>query len=329
MARRKKTSVVDILFDISATLPWWVSIIIAVMTYLVCHSFATAELPVAKNMAEFGPAIQKTILKSLATVLQYVLPVIFLIGAAASALVQAKRRGLSKVREEPHSGDGQFRRFWAPPTTETPKDDQFGKDAYAMWKDASVQPAPPERLDATRWSPELLTALDWKRFEEVCAGLFERLGFTAQVAAFGPDGGVDIRLFRPPAEHPVAIVQCKSMRKVGVEVVRALHGVMTSQRVPEGILASTGAFSGDAHRYGKDNHIDLMDGDAVLKSIRTLTSEQQTDLLKLATHGNYTTPTCASCGVKLIKRQPKSGGKPFWGCVNYPRCKTTMYLSKA
>jgi len=48
-----------------------------------------------------------------------------------------------------------------------------------------------------------------------------------------------------------------------------------------------------------------------------------------ATAGDYTTPTCASCGVKMIVRTPKAGGKAFWGCVNYPRCTMIIYTAGA
>ena len=29
-------------------------------------------------------------------------------------------------------------------------------------------------------------------------------------------------------------------------------------------------------------------------------------------------------GTKFIPRQPRAGGKPFWGCQNYPRCHSTL-----
>ena len=68
---------------------------------------------------------------------------------------------------------------------------------------------------------------------------------------------------------------------------------------------------------------------AVLASILTLTDEQQAGLLRLATAGDYTTPTCPSCAVKMTKREPKAGGKTFWGCVNFPRCRSIINMAKA
>lgn len=44
------------------------------------------------------------------------------------------------------------------------------------------------------------------------------------------------------------------------------------------------------------------------------------DLLKFAFEGGYTTPTCASCGIRMVKRDGKRGA--FWGCLNYPKCRS-------
>ncbi|HEX9171356.1 MAG TPA: topoisomerase DNA-binding C4 zinc finger domain-containing protein, partial [Telluria sp.] len=58
------------------------------------------------------------------------------------------------------------------------------------------------------------------------------------------------------------------------------------------------------------------------KKIRDLPADDQQALLRFAFEGDYTTPTCASCGVKMVARDSKRGA--FWGCQHYPRCKTTL-----
>jgi len=216
------------------------------------------------------------------------------------------------------------------PTKKYPWPGPPEQDLYPLWKSASIDADQVAKVDASRWSRELLALLEWKRFEEVCAGLFERLGFNTKTATCGPDGGIDIHLYRAPSDQPVALVQCKAWntRQVGVEVVRALLGVMTAERVSDGIFVTTSTYSGDAIKFAKKNNIDLMDGEAVFKAIHTLTQEQQDSLLKLATAGDYVTPTCPSCGIKMKKRMPRSGGKPFWGCVNYPRCNSMLGMTR-
>ncbi|MDP5239652.1 topoisomerase DNA-binding C4 zinc finger domain-containing protein [Uliginosibacterium sp. 31-16] len=41
--------------------------------------------------------------------------------------------------------------------------------------------------------------------------------------------------------------------------------------------------------------------------------------MELATEGDWTTPTCGHCGIKMVAREGKSGS--FWGCRNFPRCR--------
>ncbi len=45
-------------------------------------------------------------------------------------------------------------------------------------------------------------------------------------------------------------------------------------------------------------------------------------LLAFATEGDWTTPTCPSCGAKMVDRDSKRGR--FWGCSNFPNCKATL-----
>jgi restriction system protein len=330
---RKKTSPVEGLFEIAVLLPWWAGVGLALVAYFVCHSFATAEIAVGTKPGELGHAIGQTIVKTIASVAQYVLPMILLAGAAASAIAKAKykTRFPRQVRSQAANGprpNGPRPSGPPGPKSVEPWSDQHGADIYPIGNSASAEVAKSEEVDATRWSAELLAALEWKRFEEVCAGLFERLGFSTKLATCGADGGIDIHLYRPPTEQPVAIVQCKAWTKqVGVKVIRELRGVMTSERVAKGIFVTTSTYSDDAIAFAQANQIHLMDGDEVLKTILKGTEEQRARLLQLATAGDYTTPTCASCGVKMIARRRKLGGKSFWGCVNYPKCKMIINMA--
>ncbi len=72
-----------------------------------------------------------------------------------------------------------------------------------------------------------------------------------------------------------------------------------------------------------------MDGSALLRLIATRTPEQQQALLDVAFEGDYWRPTCVSCGIKLVDRTPSKGGAAFWGCSNYPRCKSRLPMVAA
>lgn len=195
----------------------------------------------------------------------------------------------------------------------------------------AAEPTPVSTLAAVAlrpdaWSSEALRMLEWKRFELLCARYYEAVGFTTATLAAGPDGGIDVKLFKVDPAKPLAIVQCKAWNThaVGVKEIRELRGVMVHEGVGRGIFVTTGAYSPDALQFGAANPIQLLDGDAFAKKLLDLPLEKQKALLDFAFEGDYRTPTCASCGSKMVARDSKRG--PFWGCVAYPRCKTRLAM---
>lgn len=87
MARKRQSAAEDLL-DIAASLPWPLSLFIAAALYLGLHHFAAlVPLPV-KSVAELGEATHRTMLIALAEIFQYLLPILFVIGAGASWIKQ-------------------------------------------------------------------------------------------------------------------------------------------------------------------------------------------------------------------------------------------------
>lgn len=185
-------------------------------------------------------------------------------------------------------------------------------------------PTHPLPTRPTQWSLDALRSLEWKRFELLCARYYEAVGFSSATLAAGADGGIDVKLFRIDPSKPLAIVQCKAWnsRQVGVREIRELLGVMVHEQVARGIFITTGSFSADALAFGAANPIQLLDGPAFLGKVLDLPAEKQAALLAFAFDGDFCTPSCASCGVKMVARDSRRGA--FWGCVHYPRCKTTL-----
>ena len=197
---------------------------------------------------------------------------------------------------------------------------------------ASAAPAPaPTIADAITgtpgWSADLLSRIEWRRFEAVVEALFAQAGFQTRAQSHGADGGVDIWLHsRHQPDRAVSLVQCKHWhgRAVGVDKVRELRGVMAAHGVERGQFVTTAHFTPDAQAFAAGNGIRLLDGAGLLALIAQRSTEQQQALLDVALEGEYWRPTCASCGVKMVERAVRSSGKAFWGCVNYPRCRTTL-----
>jgi len=197
--------------------------------------------------------------------------------------------------------------------------------AFAAIK-RTTAPAPGAKPDAGPWSALLLKQLEWRRFEELCAACFEMEGYVARVARTGADGVVDIHLCAAGSDKPSILVQCKAWDayRVGIEPVRRLRAAMTASRIAEGMLVSSGRFTPEAADYAGKQSIRLVDGTAFLARLAALPPEKSLALLKFATLGDYLTPTCPSCSIKMVSRKSTRQGRKFWGCRNYPQCKQTL-----
>lgn len=182
-------------------------------------------------------------------------------------------------------------------------------------------------VDTGRWTPELLKRLEWRRLEELCAAYFEALGFRADLAGAGADGGAAINLYEQGSASASILVQCRPWNayRVGIKPVRELRRAMMSANVGEGVLVTSGKFTLEARDFADAQRISLIDGDELLGKISALVPEQALALLKLATQGDFLTPTCPSCGIKMIPRKSTAHGRTYWGCRNYPGCKHTFY----
>ena len=276
--------------------PPWLCVVLASVSYLVLHSLAgmNADTGGAPSAAHLGTVVGRSALIAVSKMLQYVLPALLLVLAASGAL-----RSLGPSRS---------------------------------WGDASPpvlsQVSEAQRVvpDTSRWSLELLRALEWKSFEQTCAAYFETLGFRCKVAGEGADGGVDIQLFPDEGSTPAIIVQCKAwnVRQVGVKPIRELFGVMAADGVSEGVFVTTGTYTSDAKEFARDKNMHLIDGADFLQKITAASVEDQQKLLGLATSGDFTTPTCPSCGIKMVERRSGQPGARLWGCPRFPQCRTML-----
>lgn len=318
MARRPRKHGLGWL-ELFSLLPWWLCVALAVASYVVLHWVAGMRPDPRGFGAQPAQYVVGSWLRGLALLGQYVLPFAFLIAAVISGFRSSPSRRLVRdVREDPSWGS-------RPLDPVAPE-----RDLYADWKDVGRFEPAEAAIDTSRWSLELLKALDWKRFELLCAGYFEELGFRAETTKAGPDGGVDIRLFTKDSRHPAIVVQCKAWRNVpvGVGQVRELLGVMTAAGVKEGIVATVGTFTSEAKAFALGKDIHLIEGEDFIAKLRNLAADGQQSLLAFATEGDFTTPTCPSCGIgnRMKLRTSGKDGARFWGCGNFPRCRSTMQM---
>ena len=187
--------------------------------------------------------------------------------------------------------------------------------------------ATPSRPQA--WDKRVFKVIEWRRFEAVVERLFQQAGFETRSQSHGADGGVDIWLYsRNQPGAPVSIVQCKHWqgKAVGVDKMRELRGVMAAHNVSRGQFATTSTYTPDATTFARENGINPLDVDGLLGLIGKRSPSEQSDLLAVALEGDYWRPTCVNCGLKMVDKIPRKGGKAFWGCATFPRCRHTMTM---
>ncbi|MGO4279014.1 MULTISPECIES: restriction endonuclease [Cupriavidus] len=94
MARRNNNGVFEDLFGIARMLPWWASVVLAVVAYGILHRYAIADVPTNVPPGQIGSMVVAQMVKAFATYGQYIVPTIVLAGALASYFEKKKRERL-------------------------------------------------------------------------------------------------------------------------------------------------------------------------------------------------------------------------------------------
>ncbi|MAX91013.1 MAG: restriction endonuclease [Pseudomonas sp.] len=292
MARRRKQSPFEDLIDLAAMLPWWITLPLALIAYLWLHSIATSPIPTLANPADLGSHMPGMMLRALAVPAQYFLPAALVIGAIASIFGRMRRKKLF----------------------------------------ASVAN-----------SESTLESISWREFELLVGEAFRRKGFTVQeTGQGGADGGIDLMLLK---EGEKFLVQCKQWRRhlVQVNVVRELFGVMAAEGAKGGFVVISGRFTEDAKTFAQGKNLQLIEGaelNDMIRQSRATAARRNSQPTTIKTPDQATSvssdplfqprraeqPTCPTCQAPMVQRVAKRGssvGNSFWGCSQFPKCRTT------
>ncbi len=81
--------------DLVAMLPWWVGVVLALVSYLLLlHSVESQQVVATAQPGQLGAMVTQTLWKTLASVGQYILPILCLGGAGMSAWRRRARQSL-------------------------------------------------------------------------------------------------------------------------------------------------------------------------------------------------------------------------------------------
>ncbi|RLL52209.1 hypothetical protein D8Y20_07320 [Mariprofundus sp. EBB-1] len=319
MARRRKESTIEALF----TLPWWVSGVLATGVF---YSSDIIRLISPVSNSQYGAAVQNSFIIMSDTLSPFVATALLIISLIVLVKdTYKKRKNIPATRASKRRGSVKApwdNKVSVPSTYSCPTKSKVKEPVWGSRVESESKPA--------GWSLELLQSIEWKRFEELCEAVFNEINLLARNTQLGADGGIDIELYdKKSPKNLLAIAQCKAWSNpVGVKHIREFYGVMAASRISKGYFVTTSSFTVDAIEFSKKSKVTLIDGGTVLKLIESRSPDKASALLKLATAGDYTTPTCPVCGQKLIARKVSRSGRQFWGCRSYPRCKGKLNMKQ-
>lgn len=179
-------------------------------------------------------------------------------------------------------------------------------------------PEPVAAAPAPRFSVDFLNRLEWKRFEELVAAYYGKTGVVAARTGDGPAGPVHIRISWKGEQRPFASVHCIAQPDgpVGDRPVRLLGEALAADGMRRGYVVTSGAFDDAARTLADAQHITLLPGDLLLEKLNALPDGARAELMKDASTGDYSTPTCSRCDTKMARAL----GTP-WSC---PQCGTSL-----
>ncbi|SFF83772.1 restriction endonuclease [Neptunomonas qingdaonensis] len=286
MSRKRRSSPLEDLMDIASTLPYWVSLILAVISYFVLHHFASQAPTPEMQAGSYVPQnMTRIMFQPFLMAMQYLVPFVFCLGAAISAIKAFKGRRLAEKYVSTDSKQ-----------TVTTNPQNRGKPTDAM---------------------------NWQQFELLVGQAFRLQGYRViDGGEVGADGGVDVYLKK---DGETFFVQCKhwKAKSVGVSVIRELYGVIAAAGVKGGFVVTSGYFTAEAITFSKGKKLGLIDGPKLKKMILAAKKATPESALE-EPETTPETPVCPACASSMVKRKARKGanaGNEFWGCSQFPKCR--------
>lgn len=86
----RRTSKPTQLLHLVSALPWWVSLLVAVVSYFGLNALAGLPLPNPEHGSEMSSLMVRSVIRGFASAGQYIVPIVFVIGAVAGAARRAE-----------------------------------------------------------------------------------------------------------------------------------------------------------------------------------------------------------------------------------------------
>ncbi len=282
MSRRNKENVNQLL-ELISRIPWWASLLCAALAYLVLHAVATAPLPKVIQPGQVGAVMAGSIWRGLAMAGQYVVPLLFALGALMSFVRRRQGAALVQQAAKTKSPDGLNQMSWA--QFERMVSETLRRMGYQVVENGGGGADGGIDLHATKAGQRyIVQCKQWRTYRVGVAVVREHFGvITAERAAGGliiTSGRFTQDAIDFAAGKPITLVD-------GAQLHKTVTAVSKSDQ-PQ------------------------MD--------RSFASRGQ-EIPKSATASAPSCPVCDSEMVLRQAKQGSKAGSSFWGCRQFPKCR--------
>lgn len=302
MARRTKTSPLEDTMDLIALLPWWAGLGLAVLSYLLFSQLAASfsqQAPVRPG--QIGAMVQGALLGGLATIAQYVAPVVCLGGAALSAWRRRQRRALVDAVALAPAASNIDGMSWT--EFEMLVGEAYRLQGYQVTETGGGGPDGGVDLVLTRGGETFFVQCkQWKAFKVGVETVRELYGV---MAARGATGGFVVTSGRFTNDAKL-FTQGRNLQLV--DGPRLLAMLQQAQQSRSAVAAVIAAHGGVHHAPAAPPDRPTMPAAAGAPAPASPPAQ----------------PGCPKCGSGMVRRIARTGsnaGSAFWGCSSFPACR--------
>ncbi len=291
MARRRKENGLNVFVELLAMLPWWLCLVLGVVSYFVFDHLAAplrpAALPPGSDPLKALPTVMVgSVMTGLVLVLKLLAPSLCVIAAMASFFARSKRKKLLAQAQEMGAvssvSDMTWREF------EMLIGEAYRRQGYSVYE---TSPGPDGGVDLamTKGGEKyIVQCKHWRAYKVGVPVVRELYG---AMAARGAAGAMVVTsgAFTPEAKS------FAQGRNISLIDGKALDKLIQSART-------------EPPSQGQ-------------RKAATPTGEPRSEIA----------PACPQCSAAMVKREAKRGanaGQQFWGCTNYPGCRGTAPIGR-
>ena len=277
--------------DLVSMLPWWAGVVLALVLYLLLHRIASQPVATAVQPGQVGAMVTQSVWRGLATVVQYVVPLICLGGAGISAWRRRKRRTLVADVTQSKASDALNGMSWR--EFEMLVGEGFRLQGYQVVETGGGGADGGVDLMLTQGGEKFLVQCkQWRAFKVGVDVVRELYGV---MAAKGATGGFVVTSGR----FSDAAASFATGRNVKLIDGPKLHEMIRKAQSSASARATA----------------------------RPSTVGSPTAAVP---PGAASLPTCPLCSMTMTRRTAKRGanaGNEFWGCTGYPACRGTRQVA--